>query len=88
MSANYLFQNWFLHIRFQTGGRDRSVKTSGPLQLDHFQRPQIRCLNQGPYSQHFFFFVTHQSAQQARVLHYTTLEGLLVTSTLAYWVHL
>ncbi len=32
--------------------------------------------DQGTYSKHFIFFVTYESAQQARVLHNTRLERL------------
>ncbi len=31
-------------------------------------------MDQGPYSQHFIFFVTYESSQYVRVLHYITLE--------------
>ncbi len=31
---------------------------------------------QGPYSQHFILFVNYKWAQQARMLHYNTLEML------------
>jgi len=32
--------------------------------------------DQGPYSQHFIFSVTYESAQLVRVLHYTRLKRL------------
>ncbi len=33
-------------------------------------------MEQGPYSQHFFFFVTYELGQWARVFHYIRLEML------------
>ncbi len=32
--------------------------------------------NQGPYSQHFIFFLTYKRALSARLLHYTRLKSL------------
>ncbi len=44
---------------------------------------QIRYL--GSYSQHFIFFVTHEWVLYAKALHYTRIENLAGTNTLAYW---
>jgi hypothetical protein len=40
-----------------------------------------------PYSQHFIFFVTYESAQQTRVLHYIRLKRLARENTIAYSAH-
>jgi hypothetical protein len=44
-------------------------------------------INDTQYSQHFIFFITYESAQQARVLHKTMLERLAI-SKLAYLLDL
>jgi hypothetical protein len=36
----------------------------------------LKSKNQGPYSQHFIFFVTYEWAPKARLLHYTGVERL------------
>jgi hypothetical protein len=44
----------------------------------HSSQPEVQvCIrNLGPYSQHFIFIVTYESAKQARVLHKTMLKNL------------
>jgi hypothetical protein len=61
-----------------------NVNTSNIIQPTHKDN-DTWLKYQGPYSQHFIFFVTYESAQKARVLHKTWLERL-ANNKLCYYV--
>jgi hypothetical protein len=54
---------------------DKHSGLLGPFESDK-ENIVLGIRSQGPYSQHFIFFVTYKWAQQSRVLHYTVLEGV------------
>ncbi len=42
---------------------------------------------QGPYSQHFIFFVTYEWADKLECFYLVSLSNLVFCNALAYWAH-
>jgi hypothetical protein len=62
-----------LYNRLEMLVRDKQSNLLDPF-VSHAKNEVLWIHTQGPYSQHFIFFVTYQLAQKARVLHYSGLE--------------